>query len=112
MKTRIFALGSNGSGQLGIGHQDDTSTPQEVNTDGISTAGIKQIACGGNHTTVLFENGDIATAVRTKRKFDSDLSLNCAQGRERGRKMYLPNPRPSRFPHRIVASGKQLQGMH
>lgn len=82
MKTRIFALGSNGSGQLGTGHQDDTSTPQEVNTDGMSTAGIKQIACGGNHTVVLFENGDIAAAVRTKRMLYYDLSLNSAQGRQ------------------------------
>ncbi|CAK3827328.1 Hypothetical predicted protein [Lecanosticta acicola] len=61
METKIYALGSNGRGQLGMGHQEDTSTPQEVKTHAPIRSRIKGIACGGNHTIVLFEDGTIAS---------------------------------------------------
>ncbi|KAH6636406.1 regulator of chromosome condensation 1/beta-lactamase-inhibitor protein II [Chaetomium tenue] len=60
----IQALGSNGSGQLGIGHKEDVSTPQPVLLpSSITTANpqpkLKSIAAGGNHTLLLFESGDL-----------------------------------------------------
>ena len=60
----IQALGSNGSGQLGIGHKEDVSTPQPVLLpSSITTASpqpkLKRIAAGGNHTLLLFESGDL-----------------------------------------------------
>lgn len=58
----VFALGSNGSGQLGIGHKEDVSVPKQVlipddNDDGAST--ITKIAAGGNHTLLLTSSGKL-----------------------------------------------------
>ncbi|SPQ22585.1 44071e88-e164-448e-9f3c-0546426d4262 [Thermothielavioides terrestris] len=61
----LQALGSNGSGQLGLGHQDDVSTPQPVTLpSSLTTAGIKptQIAAGGNHTLLLLSSGTLLSA--------------------------------------------------
>lgn len=56
----LFALGSNGSGQLGIGHQEDVSIPT-VSTvlNGPPGSVIKKIVAGGNHTLALFSDGHI-----------------------------------------------------
>ncbi|KIW08071.1 uncharacterized protein PV09_01009 [Verruconis gallopava] len=62
----LYALGSNGSGQLGIGSADDAHEPQKcivpINFDYKS---IINIAAGGNHTLIntagkIFAAGDIA----------------------------------------------------
>ncbi|KAI6090290.1 RCC1/BLIP-II [Hypoxylon rubiginosum] len=54
----LFALGSNGSGQLGIGHKEDVSVPKQVEFLGLApSADIVQIAAGGNHTVILTEAG-------------------------------------------------------
>lgn len=68
---RLFSFGSNGSGQLGIGHQEDVSHPtpclfenkdqdqepiQDLNEE------ITQIAAGGNHTLLLTKSGSVYTA--------------------------------------------------
>ena len=49
----VYAIGSNGSGQLGIGHKEDVSVPKQV----IFTENIHdpftQIRAGGNHTLLL-----------------------------------------------------------
>lgn len=59
----IYGLGSNGSGQLGIGHKDDVSTPTAVllpphlqNEVTVATAS------GGNHTLFRFESGSVYAA--------------------------------------------------
>lgn len=54
----LFALGSNGSGQLGLGHKEDVSVPKPVifHCAPPSDAVIK-VAAGGNHTVVLTESG-------------------------------------------------------
>nr|POF13324.1 rcc1 repeat-containing protein c10f6.04 [Quercus suber] len=55
----LYACGSNGCGQLGLGHTDDTSNPSHVQVHDESS--ITQIAAGGNHILVLFDNGDVYT---------------------------------------------------
>ena len=55
----LYAFGSNGSGQLGLGHTDDVSIPSEVS---LPLSAISQlptrIAAGGNHTLLLLETGE------------------------------------------------------
>ncbi|KAK5741538.1 alpha tubulin suppressor [Elasticomyces elasticus] len=52
----VFALGSNGSGQLGLSHVEDISRPEQ---SGLSGCTVKQIAAGGNHTLILSEDGTV-----------------------------------------------------
>ncbi|PKS13239.1 hypothetical protein jhhlp_000010 [Lomentospora prolificans] len=56
----IFVIGSNGSGQLGIGHQEDVSVPKQaiLHPEPESSA-ITKIAAGGNHTLILFKSGEL-----------------------------------------------------
>ncbi|KAI1410553.1 RCC1/BLIP-II [Hypoxylon sp. FL1857] len=54
----LFALGSNGSGQLGIGHKEDVSVPKQVEFAGEAPEDdVVQIAAGGNHTILLTRTG-------------------------------------------------------
>ncbi|KAH9899019.1 regulator of chromosome condensation 1/beta-lactamase-inhibitor protein II [Xylariomycetidae sp. FL2044] len=55
----LFAHGSNGSGQLGLGHKEDVSVPKPVRFAGLlqAPARITQVAAGGNHTIVRTEDG-------------------------------------------------------
>jgi protein ATS1 len=56
----FFALGSNGSGQLGLGHDEDMATPQGVPANSLGpdvSSKIKRLAAGGNHTVALLNNG-------------------------------------------------------
>ena len=58
----IYAFGSNGSGQLGIGHTEDVSAPCVIAGGHESTnASVTDIVAGGNHTVFLFDDGQIAT---------------------------------------------------
>lgn len=65
---RLFTLGSNGSGQLGIGHTDDVSSPQPCVFDNLSGRGlasegnIVKVVAGGNHTLMLFASGAVFAA--------------------------------------------------
>ncbi|PTD06800.1 RCC1 repeat-containing protein C10F6.04 [Fusarium culmorum] len=56
----VFALGSNGSGQLGIGHKEDVSVPKQVifHPDP-PTSSIVQVTAGGNHTLLLTKTGQL-----------------------------------------------------
>ncbi|RKU48133.1 hypothetical protein DL546_009149 [Coniochaeta pulveracea] len=59
----IFALGSNGSGQLGIGHKEDVSVPKQVLFDADQVpSSISQVAAGGNHTLLLATSGELLWA--------------------------------------------------
>ncbi|CAK7568179.1 MAG: alpha tubulin suppressor [Sporothrix epigloea] len=54
----VFALGSNGSGQLGIGHSEDVSIPRSViwaNDEAPSS--VSKIVAGGNHSLLLSGDG-------------------------------------------------------
>ncbi|KAJ3530745.1 hypothetical protein NM208_g9192 [Fusarium decemcellulare] len=56
----VFALGSNGSGQLGIGHKEDVSVPKQVIFHpGPPTSPITKVAAGGNHTLLLTKSGEL-----------------------------------------------------
>lgn len=56
----LFAIGSNGSGQLGIGHKEDVSVPKQVlfHPD-TPTSPITKVAAGGNHTLLLTKSGEL-----------------------------------------------------
>ncbi|CAL3965987.1 unnamed protein product [Diplocarpon coronariae] len=50
----IYAIGSNGSGQLGIGHKEDVTVPKQVMLDPVMPLSqVSQIKAGGNHTLLL-----------------------------------------------------------
>lgn len=50
----IYSLGSNGCGQLGIGHEEDTAIPTLVNLPAeLRHTAITSIRAGGNHTLLL-----------------------------------------------------------
>ncbi|EJT43651.1 ATS1-like protein [Saccharomyces kudriavzevii IFO 1802] len=53
----VYAFGSNGRGQLGLTHEKDTDTPQLSLPGGDGT--VKKIACGGNHSVILMNNGTL-----------------------------------------------------
>ncbi|KAI0103857.1 regulator of chromosome condensation 1/beta-lactamase-inhibitor protein II [Nemania sp. FL0031] len=54
----LFALGSNGSGQLGLGHKEDVSVPKQVEfSQTLHDDPITQVAAGGNHTIVITASG-------------------------------------------------------
>ena len=61
----LFAFGSNGKGQLGIGNTKDQDTPQRCifrfGNDESPGTPIK-ISSGGNHTLVLFDSGRLFSA--------------------------------------------------
>jgi protein ATS1 len=50
---QIYAIGSNGSGQLGIGHKEDVSVPKQVLFDSEPANNVTQVSAGGNHTLLL-----------------------------------------------------------
>ncbi|PGH16661.1 hypothetical protein AJ79_01533 [Helicocarpus griseus UAMH5409] len=75
----LYAFGSNGSGQLGIGHMDDVSVPTQCifttddtgdDQNGINDASAQdepiRIVAGGNHTLALFKSGAVYAAGSNK----------------------------------------------
>jgi protein ATS1 len=56
----LYAFGSNGSGQLGVGHTDDLSKPAPTSVAHDAAHGrLTQLAAGGNHTLMLCEDGTV-----------------------------------------------------
>ncbi|KAB8299753.1 hypothetical protein EYC80_000006 [Monilinia laxa] len=55
----IYAIGSNGSGQLGIGHKEDVSVPKPALFDDDIPQEVQQIRAGGNHTLILSTAGKL-----------------------------------------------------
>lgn len=60
----VYALGSNGSGQLGIGHDQDVSIPRQVvfSPGSEPASPIVRVAAGGNHTLLLTSDGQLFRA--------------------------------------------------
>ncbi|KAG0684646.1 hypothetical protein C6P42_000041 [Pichia californica] len=52
----VLCCGSNGAGQLGLGHEEDIFKLTESFQ---SESKVIKIACGSNHTIILLENGDL-----------------------------------------------------
>lgn len=57
----LYAFGSNGAGQLGIGGKDDADTPRKCLFDDLGNTNEPpiRIVAGGNHTLVLFKSGSL-----------------------------------------------------
>ncbi|PYH75860.1 RCC1/BLIP-II [Aspergillus uvarum CBS 121591] len=71
----LFAFGSNGSGQLGLGHEEDVSVPTRCvfesasaedaaqgDEGGLKGSDVARIVAGGNHTLVLDRRGGVFAA--------------------------------------------------
>ncbi|CAB4255306.1 similar to Saccharomyces cerevisiae YAL020C ATS1 Protein required, with Elongator complex, Kti11p, and Kti12p, for modification of wobble nucleosides in tRNA [Maudiozyma barnettii] len=57
---QVYAFGSNGNFQLGLGHADDIIVPQlTLSLDVDKDVTVKKVACGGNHTLLLLSNGNV-----------------------------------------------------
>lgn len=60
----LFAFGSNGSGQLALGHKEDVSSPVKClfSSPTLPDDEIVHIAAGGNHTLLLTKRGCVYAA--------------------------------------------------
>ena len=89
---QMYALGSNGCGQLGIGHTEDVAIPRlcifaptEKRHDGRPATGgsdcphIRKISAGGNHTLALSTDGNLYAAGRND---DGRCGLSLQPGKE------------------------------
>src|ERR1700761_8580120 len=57
----LYAFGSNGAGQLGVGHTHDLATPEPISASNSRPKdwNILQLAAGGNHTVILCDDGKV-----------------------------------------------------
>ncbi|KAI1618617.1 alpha-tubulin suppressor protein Aats1 [Exophiala viscosa] len=92
----VYAFGSNGSGQLGIGHTNDTARPEkcifrsrqqyspdhndseEREAPAGSVTVVRRIVAGGNHTLILMEDGRVFAAGNAG-SGDEDTSVGFVQ---------------------------------
>lgn len=56
---QLYALGSNGSGQLGVGSTHDTNVPKVCPLPDSLPGVPKSIVAGGNHSLLLFDDGTV-----------------------------------------------------
>ncbi|KAI8582068.1 hypothetical protein K450DRAFT_228857 [Umbelopsis ramanniana AG] len=54
----VYCFGSNGNGQLGIGHDIDLRIPEKCSLN-VPDSSIAKITAGGNHSALLTTDGDI-----------------------------------------------------
>ena len=60
IKMPLFAFGSNGAGQLGIGHQGDVPAPTlHIRPSDLQSESPACVTAGGSHTLVLYETGKV-----------------------------------------------------
>ncbi|KIV89627.1 hypothetical protein PV10_07013 [Exophiala mesophila] len=89
---QMYALGSNGCGQLGIGHTEDVAIPrlcifappekrhdERHATGGSGCPHIRKISAGGNHTLALSTDGNLYAAGRND---DGRCGLPLQPGKE------------------------------
>jgi len=55
----VYALGSNGAGQLGIGHAEDVSCPTAITQPLNPHQFVRKIVAGGNHTLMLLSDNTL-----------------------------------------------------
>ena len=66
MDGKLYTFGQNNYGQLGIGDTTDRSSPVLIDISDVNTSsGILDIACGGNHTAILYKNTSNVNKVLT-----------------------------------------------
>ena len=53
----LYSFGKNDTGQLGLGDRNNRDTPRLVNVPG--GLGVKAVSCGGQHTAIITENGNL-----------------------------------------------------
>lgn len=70
IKDDIYVWGSNGSGQLGLGHTNGMGIPQKIMMDN-----IKKIKCGLLHTIILRIHGEIYEYGNNKSTFQQITSI-------------------------------------
>ncbi|CAI7126932.1 CFC_collapsed_G0000530.mRNA.1.CDS.1 [Saccharomyces cerevisiae] len=71
----VYAFGSNGQRQLGLGHDEDMDTPQR-SVPGDDGAIVRKIACGGNHSVMLTNDGNLVGCGDNRRgELDSAQAL-------------------------------------
>src|ERR1700744_3421418 len=59
----VLGMGSNASGQLGLGHRDDVDIPTKSIFSSVDKqVKVSKIVGGGNHTLILLSNGEIYAA--------------------------------------------------
>ena len=96
MLLNLHAFGSNGSGQLGIGHRDDVSRPTPCSLEphnlqrtDARIKSVKYLRAGGNHTLLLAEDGHAFTAG----DYDKDVRANIEKQNESGswRRLVIEN---------------------
>lgn len=106
----LYALGSNGSGQLGIGHDQDVSIPRQVlfRPGSEPSSPVLRVAAGGNHTLFLTADGQVywagdssTGACGTLTQDQKDLARKCI-----AQKVALPNDREgaSAAPVKLIAA--------
>lgn len=81
---QIYAIGSNGSGQLGIGHKEDVSVPKPAFFTDSTPGQVSQLKAGGNHTLILsngklYGSGDSTSAALGLFTGSDDSSLQFKQ---------------------------------
>lgn len=77
----LYAFGSNGSGQLGIGHRNDVAIPSACKSEAASSKfqRLKQVVAGGNDTFLFFSDEPIMwTGVSTQASISEFGSENDA----------------------------------
>ena len=72
----LYAFGSNGSGQLGIGHARDVSTPQlHLTQFPNKDAAPLAIRAGGQHTVIIYPPGEVSVCGRICRERQDETWL-------------------------------------
>ncbi|KAL9651614.1 hypothetical protein ABK040_001559 [Willaertia magna] len=56
---RIFVLGKNQNGQLGLGHNDDVDHPTELKFEPFLEDNVYSVSCGDRHTIFLTKKGKL-----------------------------------------------------
>jgi protein ATS1 len=74
----IYAIGSNGSGQLGIGHKQDVSVPKQVLFNIKSPEVDIHVRAGGNHTLLISDSAHEDARFHPVRLAAEDLPLTKA----------------------------------
>jgi alpha-tubulin suppressor-like RCC1 family protein len=85
----LYALGSNGNGQLGIGSEEDTNEPTLCHFHSHDTEQdpIETLSCGGNHTLIISQSGRLLMS-----GLNSEGQCGVPVDRHQNFKVFHPHP--------------------